>query len=202
MAEATDAPGARRTFGPSVLAGLAGGALVAVAGSRAWVEPAGEAAGGFAAQQLQASDTGGGSPLATAVALVVLASWGVVLVARGRFRRAVTWLGAVAAIALLAVVASSWWTAPRDFRDDFATLGVSDADLARTAWAWLALLGALVALAAAASAVHHVGGWPEMGRRYDAPTAAPAPSTDGETSHLDLWRSLDEGNDPTERPDP
>ena len=44
-------------------------------------------------------------------------------------------------------------------------------------------------------------GWPEMGRRYDAPAdataerAAPLPE---EQENLDLWKAMDEGRDPTD----
>ena len=53
----------------------------------------------------------------------------------------------------------------------------------------------------------YVRGWPEMGRRYDAPAdgAAVAPTTPvEEQSSLDVWKAIDEGRDPTdasERPD-
>jgi hypothetical protein len=40
--------------------------------------------------------------------------------------------------------------------------------------------------------------WPEMGRRYDAPTDAPA--TQEIESDRDLWKALDEGRDPTRDP--
>jgi hypothetical protein len=43
-----------------------------------------------------------------------------------------------------------------------------------------------------------VPAWPEMGSRYDAPGAAEQETAPPEErSSLDLWRSLDEGQDPT-----
>ena len=60
-----------------------------------------------------------------------------------------------------------------------------------------------------ALAVLLVPAWPEMGRRYDAPgtstgtgPAAAATGADGaedvgDRAHLDMWRALDEGHDPT-----
>ena len=41
-----------------------------------------------------------------------------------------------------------------------------------------------------------------MGRRYDAPGAAEPEPEPSERSNLDLWKAMDEGRDPTERPTP
>ena len=70
----------------------------------------------------------------------------------------------------------------------------------------------VLTLAAGLAAVRFIPSWPEMGTRYDAPTGAPrtdasAATSDGpagagpdpaEKSNRDLWKSLDEGSDPTE----
>ena len=65
----------------------------------------------------------------------------------------------------------------------------------------LALVLSVLAVLPAAIAVRRVGGWPEMGTRYDAPgdQAATRPSADedDEPSSLDLWKAIDEGRDPT-----
>ena len=67
-----------------------------------------------------------------------------------------------------------------------------------TPWPYLALLGAVLTVAAAAAAVRLAPSWPEMGRRYDAPDAAkPAQKPLEEQSTIDVWKSLDEGRDPT-----
>lgn len=192
----------RRTFGPALLAGLAGAGLAAFAGNRPWVEPDSDAAAGAAAQVATiASDAS--SPLTTAVALVVLASWGVVLVTRGGFRRAVAGLAALASLALVVVVALGWLAAPDELQDLMASYRVEGVEVRRTAWSWLALVAAPVALGAALLAVRDVGHWPQMGSRYDAPADAGATATDdapaAERSNLELWKQLDEGTDPTDR---
>ena len=84
----------RRTFGPVLLLGLAAGTLAAVAGSKPWVEPS--SADGQTQAFARFVAVGGDSgelPVATSLALVALACWGVVLVTRARVRRAVAVLG-------------------------------------------------------------------------------------------------------------
>ena len=72
-----------------------------------------------------------------------------------------------------------------------------------TGWFWLALAASVPALLAALAAIRQAPAWPEMGSRYDAPSAhdtASAHSTDTpaeERTSLDLWKSMDEGEDPT-----
>lgn len=193
----------RRTFAPALLAGLAAGALAAVAGNQAWVEPAADSPTGSVGQ-VAAIAADSSSPLTTAVALVSLACWGVLLVTRGRFRRAVAWLGAAAALALVLVVVLGWQAAPGDLTALLAQYGAADAEVSRTPWCWAAVGAAPVALAAALLAVRDVPGWPQMGSRYDAPTTrgeeADASSTRRpaeDQSNLELWKRLDEGSDPT-----
>ena len=75
-------------------------------------------------------------------------------------------------------------------------------DTSWTVWAYLAALGAVLALGAGVFALRQVRGWPEMGTRYDAPTGAAedavAPGRPvEEQSSIDIWKSLDEGEDPT-----
>lgn len=187
----------RRTFGPTLLVGLGSAVLVAVAGDRAWaVAPEAQGVGGEVAA-VAAAVGEAKAPLATALALVVLAAWGVLLVARGRFRRAVAWFGLVAAIGLMAAVIAAFLAAPEAVADAYAPYGLTDVEVDRTAWCWVALAGALGALGAAAVAVREVGGWPQMGTRYDAPGEPAADDATGERGNLDLWRAMDEGHDPT-----
>src|SRR6478752_6964572 len=94
----------RHTFGPVVLLGLAAGGLTAVAGSQQVVD--GEGSARTASSSLHLTFQGD-LPLVTALGLVVLACWGVLLVTRGRVRRAVATLGTVAAAgAVVTVVAA------------------------------------------------------------------------------------------------
>jgi len=222
-------PGARRTFGPVVLLGVAGSGFAAVAGHKEMLsipEATLTAAGGLAPTVQERSVE---FPLAGALALVALAAWGVLLVTRGVVRRGMAVLALLAAAGILAVVVVGGFVQDDAATADLATrLGLAAAvvDVERTAWLWIALACSVVALVAAGVAVRDVPAWPEMGRRYDAPTAGAAAAADrrapgdpsdpsdpsdpgdpgdprdprdpGERSNLDLWKSLDEGQDPTD----
>lgn len=175
------APAGRRTFGPVVIAGLAGGALAAVGGTKHWVSTS------QSQTVLDAQGVGLDAPGVTALALVVLAAWGVVLVTRGRVRRVVLVLAAIASLAALPVA----WSTDHGLPDG-----------GTTAWPWLATVGLVVSLVGAVAGVRLAKEWPEMGRRYDAPTTGPGHDAVPdvpleEQSNLDLWKSIDEGRDPT-----
>jgi uncharacterized membrane protein (TIGR02234 family) len=192
-----DAP--RRTFGPVVLLGLGSAGLAALAGSRAWVgfdvvEDPDTGSGGAYGSTIGISLTGlPEAPLVAALAFVVLASWGVLLVTRGRFRRAVALLTVLASAGMLVAAVAALVTTPDSLRDTFAELQVP-VDVHRTAWPWVGAAASLVALVAAVLAWRLVPSWPEMGSRYDAPGSTPPPR---EETSLDLWRALDHGRDPT-----
>lgn len=191
-------PEGRRTFGPIVLLGLVSGVLAAVAGTKAWVEMSGtQASGGGAMATTLEVMAPGEMPLAAALSLVVLASWGVVLVTRGRVRRAVAGLGAIAALGLLVTTIVAFFTLPDSFRDSMETaLGDVDIDSSFTAWYAAALVAAVGSVVATGLAVVKIPSWPEMGTRYDAPTGESAPTEPEE--NIDIWKALDEGDDPTE----
>ncbi|MGA8257665.1 MAG: Trp biosynthesis-associated membrane protein [Nocardioides sp.] len=188
-----------RSLGVVATVGLASGLAAAVAGNRAWVSveaaEAGDAA--FAVALAAASDAS--APPVTAFALVLLATWGVVLVTRGRFRRVVAWLGLLAAAGVLVFGIAAWIIAPDAVTDDLASLQVSTS---HTAWSYIGVLAGVGAVVSSVLAVRSVGRWAEMGRRYDAPGApvAAAHAPVEEQSSLDLWKALDEGRDPTEQP--
>jgi hypothetical protein len=190
---------ARRAFAPVVLLGLASGVGAAVGGNQLWVvghlTRAEESAGLASTLVLRAE--GASVPLATALGLVVLACWGVVLVSRGRARRAVAALGALAAIGTLATYAVGSFTSVQDLVDDYAEAGLPGVDVDLTRWFWFGLVCALVSAATAVLAVRLVPGWPEMGTRYDAPGEQAPHAPAAEPSNLDLWRAIDEGDDPT-----
>ncbi len=196
----------RRTFGPVVLAGLAAGALGTVAANNAWVVDAGAPASGDPVPGIAVPDTvaaAGEMPLALALSLVLLAAWGVVLVTRGRVRRAVSGLALLAAGGLLATVVTGFVTLEDRVADAILEQGAaSDVPTTEfTAWFWAAAVAAVVSVVATALAVAWAPAWPEMGSRYDAPGAGPedepAEVPPGERSNLDLWKSMDEGRDPT-----
>jgi uncharacterized membrane protein (TIGR02234 family) len=183
----------RRTFGPVVLLGLASAGLAAVAGNRPWAEWSAQRQGENSLLTLTGGDTAT-VPLAGALALVLLACWGVVLVTRGRVRRAIAVLGLVVSVGMVVTGVLGYRSATSGLRSDLAEAGVEDLSVQPVAWYWAFLACALVSVAATAAAVRLLPAWPEMGSRYDAPGAKPAP---GGQTDLDLWKALDEGRDPT-----
>ncbi len=177
-----------------VVLGLLAGAAAAMSGTQAWFGGDGSQsseAGGFESG-LSGTVDRADVPALNALALVTLACWGVVLVTRGRFRSLVTVLGLLAAAGVVAVAVNTWLTLPDAVRESAVDLGLAEPDLGSTGWAWIGSVAAVAGLAASLAAVRFVGGWPEMGRRYDAPGAQPAAR-----SELDLWKVMDEGRDPT-----
>ena len=163
---------------------------------------AGSTGSGVAAQRLAslpvATDPGQ-MPAAGALALVVLACWGVLLVTRGRVRRAVAVLGVLASLGLVAAVVLGWSSVVDSLRSAYAGIAVSDVSVHHTWWFWAAAVGAVVSVVATALAVRWAPEWPEMGSRYDAPgsgAAAPVAAPE-EQSNLELWKAMDEGRDPT-----
>ena len=76
--------------------GVVGTGLGAFAGGKPWAAPDGGAGSTLV------DKSGGHVPLAAALGLVGLACWGVLLVTRGRLRRAVAVLGALVAVGLVA----------------------------------------------------------------------------------------------------
>jgi len=198
----------RRWFGPVVAAGLASAALAAVAGHQPWAH--GTAPGGLG--ELSATVEAGRAPAASALSLVVLACWGVLLVTRGVVRRAVSVLAVLAALGLAATVVVGLGSAPDNVRSAYHDLGVSHPDVGLAGWWWAAAVATVPTLLTTLAAVRLVPGWPEMGRRYDAPgdPSRPASSHLGgaapsavpekapeEQENLDLWKAMDEGRDPT-----
>lgn len=194
----------RATFGPAVLLGLGAGALCAVAGTRDWVVPDidrdNNAAGGATLWDSWVVD----APLAGALALVVLASWGVVLVTRGRVRRLVALLALLGSVGL--VVTTVWLgvEGPDTLRDTLddpsarAVLAGQSVEPTYSGWFWASVVGAPLSVVAAGIAVRFAPHWPEMGSRYDAPTGGRDTATTGKpTNNLDLWKAIDEGEDPT-----
>jgi len=185
-----------RSYGPTVALGLAGAVLTAVAGTRPWGRATGDAAGIEVDAAVSGSES---APLVAALALVALAAWGVVLVLRGRIRRVVALVGTLASTGTLIAVVAAFDAAQNDALDALmstsaTTAATGDVAVASlTAWYYLAGLGALTTALTFVVAVGKAPRWPEMGTRYDAPSArAAAPVTDE-----DMWRALDRGHDPT-----
>lgn len=213
MADARPPGGRRRTFGPVVLAGVAAAVVAAVAGTKPWV--AGESGGiessdGGAMSSVLSLDSVAESPLAAALSLVLLACWGVILVTRGRFRRAIAVLALLAALGLTAATIEAFFNLPDALAASLLELsGVDTVSTSLTAWYPVALVAALASVPSTLAAVRLVGSWPEMGTRYDAPAGTQAGGAAGQdsrddashdhppTENIDIWKALDEGRDPT-----
>lgn len=197
-ADAGAAPrGARGTFGPVVLLGLASAALAAVASAKPWFGRGSEGASDTTVATL---DTGTRYPVASAISLVLLASWGVLLVTRGPVRRTFAFLAVIAAVALVVAVVTGHSTLSGSGRDSYAELmSQGTGETGFTGWFWTAAVCSVVAVVPAVLAARLVASWPEMGSRYDAP-GTPAPASEQSTADpdRDLWHALDEGRDPTD----
>jgi uncharacterized membrane protein (TIGR02234 family) len=180
-----------RSYGPTVLLGLAGAGLAAVAGARTWATTSADAPG----IKVEASVSGAESqPLVAALALVALAAWGVILVMRGRLRRVVAVVGLLASAGVLLDVVLAFGAVQDDALEAAVAQGATGDvfSTSLTAWYYLTAVGALLATAAFAVAVARAPGWPAMGAKYDAPAGRATPAADE-----DMWRALDEGRDPT-----
>ncbi len=192
---------AARGFGLATLVALAAGTLCAVAGTRAAVEVD---ADGQAAAMVTAG-TGQGDaltmPLVTSLALVALASWGVLLVSRRVVRRSAAVLALLASLGLVAAALVALGDLRGTVEDALTQVGATGG-ASVTGWYLAAVAGGVVLVAAAGLAVVRVPDWPEMGRRYDSPTGEDGPAPADPESSLDLWKAMDEGHDPTDRPAP
>jgi uncharacterized membrane protein (TIGR02234 family) len=181
-----------RSFGRTVLAGMGASALTAVAAAQPWAEAAGDNAGVAVTAAVDGTDV---APLALALALVALASWGVLLVLRGRARRVAAVAGTLAAAGVLVAVVTASGAA-QDGAVSAAQAAGATGDTftaSLTAWYWTTGVAAALSVLALGVAVVRAPRWPAMGSRYDAPTARRTTPATTE----DLWKALDEGRDPT-----
>lgn len=185
-----------RSFGPTVLVGLAGATLAAVAGARDWSRATGRAAGVDVTAVAKGSES---APLVVALALVALAAWGVVLVVRSRARRVVSVIGALAAAGVVVSTVLNAGRAQDDAVRALVAKGVAgDAFTSSlTGWYYVAAVGGVLALAAFVVAVVAAPRWPAMGSKYDAPATRAEAQTAEPVTEQEMWRALDDGRDPT-----
>lgn len=184
----------RSTFGPVILVGILGAALAAVASSKKWAE-----LGAVDAKVVVTwIGSSGELPVASALSLAALASWGALLVSRGRWRRWIATLGLVIGLGSLvtAIVGNS--QAPSDLRhaaeNSLGNALTSSPGL--TGWYWTALIADVIVVLALLVAVRDAPAWPTMSSRYDSPAATREPRE--MKSSLDVWKALDQGADPTD----
>jgi hypothetical protein len=162
-------PRARTSFVLTLLVGGLGAAVAAVAAHQTWTR-APAAARGLPAVTATGSDV---APVVLPLSLVALAAWGTVLVLRVTGRRVVAVVGLAASVAASVV----------------ALTHVGDTH--GTSWPVVAGVAAALSAAGFGVVLARAQRWPEMSRRYDAPSDQP------EQTDNDLWKALDEGRDPT-----
>jgi hypothetical protein len=187
----------RSGFAPTVGLGLATAALTAVAAAKPWFRLASDSPAkiGIPVQQSTID-----MPLALALALVVLAGWGALLVARGALRRACALLALAAALGVVACVATAPFVLPDDLRAAIGPMATG-AGVQPTGWLFTTGVASVPSALSLVVAWRRAPGWPTMSSRYDAPAAAAAPAPET-AAPLDLWKALDEGHDPTDSAGP
>jgi uncharacterized membrane protein (TIGR02234 family) len=187
---------ARGAYIASLLTGVLGGGLVAVAAAKPWATAT---IGAQGLPELPVSVDGADAvPLVAALGLVMLAGAASLAATRNQGRRL------AGLLLVMAAVVVGWQTlaagpAITDAMREQTVGSVGSAavpDANGTAWRWLTLVGAGLSLAAGLAAVSKGPDWPAMGSRYDAPTSARSKSPDVRED-VDVWRAIDEGEDPT-----
>lgn len=173
------------------------GAVLLIAAGRSWVRFTVDRVG-LPAIHAHAS---GEQLVATAVplGLVVLAAVVALPAARRVGRRVVGALVAGCALVIgwgcTRVVADPGASAHAQTARVAGIVGVRGSTGVATAWPWIALVAAVLALAAGLVAAAYGPAWPAMSRRYEA-TSAAASGTPVQ-SDTALWDSIDRGDDPT-----
>ena len=196
--------GATREYVTVLLVGAvsAGLAVLAATGDRSW-GTATVSADGLPARTVVATAREA-APWVSAASLVALAGLGAVLATAGRWRRLVGGVVAGAGLVVLGGAVLGGGAVEDTLRAELvASAAATDptaverglSDLSGTGWRWLAGGGGAGATAAGIATVLRGSRWPAMGRRYEPPAVARQPRDD-----TDLWRALDDGDDPTERP--
>jgi uncharacterized membrane protein (TIGR02234 family) len=187
----------RRSYVMSLLAGVIGGGVVAVAAAKPWATVT---VGGQGLPALPVSVDGADAvPMVAALGLVLLAGAVSLVATRSQGRRLAGLLLVVAAL----VVGWQTLTAGPAITDALraqmvGAVGSSPSPHADgTAWRWLTLFGAGLSLLAGLAAIAKGPDWPVMGSRYDPPKGARAASGAEAGTDTDTWRAIDEGRDPT-----
>lgn len=191
---------ARRLYGPVVLATLATGGLGFWAASRPWATTV-LSSEGLAPTDLNVSGTDA-EPLVSALAVVVIAAALALLAAGPRLRKVVGVLTILVGVLGIVVAprpgaagirsavtkaaeASAAYTGPE-----------SIGDISSTFWYFVSVLAFVLAVLLGVAILRWSGAWPTMSSRYDAPGARPKPAE--KISDADMWKAMDEGNDPTQ----
>ncbi|MFL6238445.1 MAG: Trp biosynthesis-associated membrane protein [Actinomycetes bacterium] len=194
----------RRELLVVVVLDLVGAVMVLLSVSRTWAHAVVAVSG--SPQAPQTADLAGRSvaPLVAALGMVALAAVIALLATRGWWRVVV---GAVLAVVGALIIGSTALTSATDvrhgsaLRDKVSTAVLRDArsSVELRPWRHVAAAGGLLVVAAGLLAAARGRSWSGMGRRFDAPTAAPSPAPVAAEapSQVDLWDQLERGQDPT-----
>lgn len=189
----------RRLYAPVVLGTLAAGGLAFFALGRTWARSK-VVADGLTTDTV--STTGADAhPLASALALVIIASALAILAASRRIRRVVGVLAVVVALVGIWIIVQGG-----DALDDTLTAAVENSPaftgsnhpdvVEETSWRLVAMVAFAIAAVLGAVTTRLALQWPTMSSRYDAPPVRPS-AQQTQDDH-DMWKALDEGRDPTQ----
>lgn len=192
----------RRWYAPTVLALLACGGLIFFAASRTWLSATVESAG--LPSDIVEVTGADAQPIVPALGLVIAAAGLAVLATRGRVRQAVGVLTALVGATIVIVVLAGGDTRAVSLSDAIeqstAFTGANTPPTDQHAvWLWGVLIAAVLATVLGGLTVLAGRSWPSMSGRYEAPGRP----SDGRPVDLhraegaDLWKALDEGEDPT-----
>lgn len=189
----------RRLYAPVVLGTLAAGGLAFFSLGRTWADSK-VVAEGLTTDKVSATGSDA-HPLASALALVIIASALAILAASKRIRRVVGIFTVVVALAGIAIIVlggnalDDTLTAAVEKSPAFT--GANHPDTVReTAWSLVAAAAFVLAAALGAITARLAPLWPTMSSRYDAPPVRPS-AQQAQDDH-DMWKALDEGRDPTQ----
>lgn len=188
----------RRLYAPVVLATLATGGVAFFAAGRTWAEAEVKAEGlAGATVSVSGSDA---QPLVSALALVVVTTALAILAAGPRLRRVIGALTMLVAVAGVIVVPRSGGGRLTDAVGSAAeaspayTGPSSIGDISYAPWYLVTIAAFVVAVVLGATTFRLGPRWPTMSTRYDAPTSRPQKEIRTDT---DLWKAMDDGQDPT-----
>ncbi|MFL6155202.1 MAG: Trp biosynthesis-associated membrane protein [Marmoricola sp.] len=184
-------------FLPVVLGGVGTATITAVSSARAWFHlevPT------LASISASGSEIRADMPLALALSLLVLASWGVVLVTGTRVRRLVLVVALLAGLGVLVCAVVAPFTLPDQIRRQL--LDGDHQTIFPTVSYVVACVAAVLMVGAVAVGWRLAPRWPVMSSRYDAPGAdrTRAELDPATAEPLEVWKALDEGRDPTAPP--
>jgi uncharacterized membrane protein (TIGR02234 family) len=126
-------------------------------------------------------------------ALALLALAVAVLAASGRMRRPVGVLAAGIGVVIVVGALAGRHRVGTELAHKVFAAQITTVHAPGTAWPWLAAAAGLLAVACGVVTALFGARWSGLGRRYDAPGAAPVVADDDASR----WAALDRGEDPT-----